>query len=216
MPVPRTRRLLSIGAMVAAVTLIGSVTTASAGQAAGAGTLAATSTAVTVTGGSTTTVSTPELGKALIGAGIVPLPVGRAKLKSIDLKTLSLTVTMPIVGGTLEPAAFFAGDIDHSGGLQFFNLRNLRTVSISDFVVFNDANPRLVATVNRNPKEKVTLFKVDLSALQLTGGPGELGLGNVGLSITEEGATLLNHKLRTTVFQAGAKFGTANTTVLYS
>src|SRR4051794_14866876 len=95
----RMRRLALLAATVAAVALFGSASSASA----------ATATTVTVTGGSTTTVSTPALGKALLLAGIVPLPVGKAKLDSLDLKTLSLTVTQPIVGGTLNPAAFFAG-----------------------------------------------------------------------------------------------------------
>src|SRR3954470_8083331 len=211
----RMRRLGLLSATVSAVSLLGSATAASAGPESAAAGLAAAATTVTVTGGSTTTVSTPALGKALLGAGIVPLPVGKAKLDSLDLKTLSLTVTQPIVGGTLNPSAFFAGDIDHAGGLQFFNLRNLRTVVISDFVVYNDANPRLVATVNWNPKQKVTLFTVDLSKLVLTGSTGQLGLGNVGLVITADGAALLNGKLRTKVFTAGTRFGTANTTVRY-
>ena len=211
----RMRRLALLSATAAAVALIGSATAASAGPGREAAVRAASATSVTVTGGSTTTVSTPALGKALILAGIVPLPVGKAKLDSLDLKTLSLTVTQPIVGGTLDPAAFFAGNLNHAGGLQFFNIKKFRSVTVSDFVVFNDANPRLVATVNGNPKRQVTLFTVDLSGLVLTGGPGRLGLGNVGLSITEEGAALLNAKLRTKVFTAGTKFGTANTTVLY-
>jgi hypothetical protein len=211
----RMRRLALLSATVAGVALIGSATVATAAPGRAAVGLAASATSVTVTGGSTTTVSSPALGKSLLKAGIVPLPVGKAKLDSLDLKTLSLTVTQPIVGGTLDPAAFFAGNINHAGGLQFFNLKNLRSVVVSDFVVLNDASPRLVATVNRNPKQTVTLFTVDLSGLVLTGGPGQLGLGNVGLSITEEGAALLNGKLRTKVFTAGTKFATANTNVLY-
>jgi hypothetical protein len=211
----RTHRLAMLCATLVGVALIGSAPAASAGPGRAAAGQAASSTSVTVTGGSTTTVSTPALGKALILAGIVPLPVGKAKLNSLDLKTLSLTVTQPIVGGTLDPAAFFAGHIDHAGGLQFFNVKTLRSVTVSDFVVYNDANPRLEATVNHNSNQKVTLFKVDLSGLVLTGGPGQLGLGNVGLSITEEGAALLNGKLRTKVFTAGTAFGSANTTVLY-
>jgi hypothetical protein len=211
MRVLRRGRLAVAGVALAAATLVAvAAAPASAGVPA-----AASPTAVAVTGGQTTTVSTPELGRALLGAGILPLPVGRAKLTAIDLRTLSLTVSLPIVGGTLDPALFFAGDIDHAGGLKFVNLRTLRSVTVSDFVVYNDADPRLVATVNRNPDRKVTLFKVDLSGLVLTGGPGRLGLGNVGLSITDEGAALLNRKLRTTVFKAGARFGTADTTVLY-
>jgi hypothetical protein len=208
----RMRSLTVISAVVAGVALVGSATAASAGPGRA---VVQAPTSVTVTGGSTTTVSTPELGKALLGAGIVPLPVGKAKLKAIDLKTLTTTITMPIVGGTLDPAAFFAGDIDHAGGLQFINLHGFRSVTVSDFEVLNDGNPRLVATVNRDPSQKVTLFKVDLSALVLTGSTGQLGLGNVNLLITEEGAALLNTKLRTKVFTAGAKFGTGDTTVLY-
>jgi len=211
----RMRGLVLLSVTVAGAALIGSATAASAGPRQAAVVRAATATSVTVTGGSTTTVSTPAVGKALLAAGIVPLPVGRAKLDKLDLTTLSLTVTQPIVGGTLDPAAFFAGDIVHAGGLQFFNLAGLRSVVVSDFVVVVDANPRLVATVNRNPRQKVTLFTVDLSGLVLTGGPGQLGLGNVGLVITDEGAALLNSKLRTKVFKAGTKFATADTTVLY-
>ena len=215
----RMRSLTLMSVTVAGAALIASATAASAGPLASPARAtvaqAAASSVFTITGGSTTTVSTPELGKALLGAGIVPLPVGKAKLKSLDLKTLSTTITMPSVGGTLDPAAFLTGDIDHAGGLQFISLKTFRSVIISDFVVFNDANPRLVATVNKDPKQKVTLFKVDTSALVLTGSTGQLGLGNVGLLVTDEGAALLNGKLKTNVFKAGMKFGTGDTTVLY-
>jgi hypothetical protein len=215
---PRIRRRLTLACVaLAGAALIGSATPvlASSAPASAAVAPAAAAAHVTVTGGQTTTVSTPELGKALLGAGILPLPVGKAKLTGIDLKTVSLTITMPIVGGTLNPAYLYAGDIDHSGGLQFLSLFSLRTVTVSDFVVYHDSNSRLVATVNRDPKQKVTLFKVDLSGLKLTTGPGRLGLANVGLTMTDEGAALLNSKLKTKVFTAGQKFGTANTTVLF-
>lgn len=208
----RMRSLTLMSVTVAGVALIASATTAAAGPLASPVRAASV---LTVTGGSTTTVSTPELGKALLGDGIVPLPVGKAKLKSLDLKTLSTTITMPIVGGTLDPAAFLAGSINHSGGLQFISVKTFRSVTISDFVVVNDASPHLVATVNKDPKQQVSLFKVDLSALKLTGSTGQLGLGNVGLLVTDEGAALLNSKLKTKVFKTGMKFGTADTTVLY-
>jgi hypothetical protein len=195
--------------LVAAVAGAALVATASAANAAPI---------LNVSGGSTSTTSTPEIGKALIGAGIVPLPVGGAKLDKIDLKTLSLTTSLPITGGTLDQGAFFAGSAQHKGGLLFVNLLAFRSVTVSDFkVVIDFSDPRLEATVNNDPKQKVKLFKIDISGIQFGGnGTDELQLNNNKLLLADEGAALLNSKLKTKVFKAGDTFGTANSTFKYT
>jgi hypothetical protein len=171
-----------------------------------------------VNGGKTTTVSDPALGPALIGAGILPLPVQPATLDKLDINTLQLTTTLPVKSGTLDQGAFFAGDATHAGGLQFINLLKFRQVTLTDFKVFIDfADPRLEATVNHDPKTKVKLFKVDISGVQFGGnGTDTLELNNNKLVLTPEGAGLLNDRLKTTVFKADSVFGTANTTFTYT
>jgi hypothetical protein len=171
-----------------------------------------------VTGGHTTTTSTAEIGKALLGAGILPLPVSPATLDKLDLNTLQMTTTLPVASGTLDQGAFFAGDATHKGGLQFINLLAFRQVTLTDFKVFIDfADPRLEATVNHDPKQKVKLFKVDISGVQFGGnGTDTLELNNNKLVLSDEGAALLNSKLGTKVFTAGAVFGSADTTFNYT
>src|SRR5688572_3388316 len=63
-----------------------------------------------VTGGRTTTVSTPELGRKLVGAGILSLPVSPGTLDKVDLNTLQLTTSLPVASGRLDQGAFFAGE----------------------------------------------------------------------------------------------------------
>lgn len=171
-----------------------------------------------VNGGKTTTVSDPALGPALLGAGILPLPVHPGTLDKLDISTLQLTTTLPITSGTLDQGALFAGDATHRGGLQFINLLGLRQVTLTDFKVFIDfADPRLEATVNHDPKNKVKLFKIDISGVQFGGnGTDTLELNNNKLVLTAEGAQLLNTRLRTSVFKADSVFGTANTTFTYT
>jgi len=203
----RIRRGLAVAvAVIAGAALVSTATPASAAPI------------LNVTGGHTTTVSDPALGPALLGAGIVPLPVAPGKLDKLDIKTLQLTTTLPITKGTLDQGAFFAGDATHAGGLQFISLLGLRQVTLTDFQVFIDfADPRLEAVVNHNPKNRVKLFKVDISGVQFGGnGTDTLELNNNKLVLADEGAALLNDRLKTKVFVAGSTFGTANTTFNYT
>jgi hypothetical protein len=200
------RRVVVAVAAVAGAALISTATPAAAAPI------------LNVNGGKTTTVSDPALGPALIGAGILPLPVHPGTLDKLDLNTLQLTTTLPVRSGTLDQGAFFAGDATHAGGLQFINLLKFRQVTVSDFKVFIDfADPRLEATVNHDPKTKVKLFKVDISGVQFGGnGTDTLELNNNKLVLTPEGAALLNDRLKTDVFKADSVFGTANTTFTYT
>jgi hypothetical protein len=200
------RGLATVVAAIAGAALVATATPASAAPI------------LNVNGGSTTTVSDPALGPALLGAGILPLPVSPAKLDKLDIGTLQLTTTLPVRTGTLDQGAFFAGDATHAGGLQFISLLGLRQVTLTDFQVFIDfADPRLEAVVNHDPNNRVKLFRIDISAIQIGGnGTDTLALNNNKLLLTEEGSALLNSRLRTNVFKAGSAFGTANTTFTYT
>lgn len=202
-------------AVVRRLALAGAVAVLSSAVAVATPATAATG-LLTVTGGTTRTVSTPEIGNALLKALIVPVPVGGAKLKGATLKPITTTIDLPITGGTMDPNAFFAGSIKHKGGLKFVRPIVLRSVTVSDFEVKIDGNPRVVATVNNNPAQKITLFTVDLSGLTLGGSAGQLILGNTKLVLTQEAATLLNTKLKTKAFVAGTVFATSTTTVNYT
>lgn len=206
MRVARTRLALAAAA-TALLGLVGSAAPASAAAAPGL---------LKVTGGTTRTVSDPAIGNALLKALILPVPVDGAKLVSATVKPITTTVDLPIAGGRLDPAAFFAGTIKHSGGLKFVRPTALRSVTVSDFAVKIDANPRVIATVNHDPNWRITLFTIDLSGLTLGGETGKLVLGNTKLVLTKQGATTLNDALRTKAFPAGATFATATTTVLYT
>lgn len=199
------RRLALVGALVA---LVGAGAAAPADAATTPGLLK-------VTGGVTETVSTPEIGNALLKGLILPVPVDGAKLVKATLKPITTTIDLPISGGKLDPNAFFAGTIRHSGGLKFVKPTALRSVTVSDFAVKIDANPRVIATVNHNPAVKITLFSVDLSGLTLGGETGKLVLGGVKLVLTQQAADLLNGSLHSKAFVAGTVFATATTTLTY-
>src|SRR4029453_10181251 len=162
----------------------------------------------------TSAVPDPALGPALTGGGILPLPVAPAKLDKLDINTLQLTTTLPVASGTLDQGKFFAGDATHRGGLQFINLLKFRQVTLTDFKVFIDfADPRLEATANNDPKNKGELFKVAICGVQFGGNGGDtLELNNNKLVLTTEGATLLNDRLKTNVFNADSVLGPPNTT----
>lgn len=197
------RARLALGAAVTTAALVMS-----------GGPAAADPNVLTITGGRTSTVSAPEVGTALLRAGILPLPVGGASLEGVDLRPLTLTTGLPITGGSLDQSRLLAGDIRHRGGLKFVNLFRLRSVTVSDFVVKTETQ-ELIATVDG--RRTVQLFTLDLSALQLGGdGQTELQLNNVGLTLTQAGADALNGKLRSSVFKPGLKFGTGNTTVTFT
>ena len=171
-----------------------------------------------VTGGKTTTISTPEISQKLVSAGILPLPVSPGTLDKIDLKTLQVTTSLPIASGRLDQGAFFAGDATTRGGLQFVNLLAFRQVTLTDLKVFIDfADPRIEANIQGSRGQKVKLFKIDISGVQFGGnGTDTLELNNNKLLLTQEGAALLNERLRTQVFAADAVFGIANTTFTYT
>jgi len=139
-------------------------------------------------------------------------------LDKVDLKTLQVTTSLPIASGRLDQGAFFAGDATTRGGLQFINLLAFRQVTLTDLKVFIDfADPRIEANIQGSRGQKVKLFKIDISGVQFGGnGTDTLELNNNKLLLTDEGATLLNDRLRTKVFTAGAVFGTANTTFNYT
>lgn len=199
------RRLALVGAVVA---LVGAGAAAPA-DAAAAGKLK-------ITGGVTRTVSTPEIGNALLKGLILPVPVDGAKLVSATIKPITTTIDLPVAGGSLDPAAFFSGTIRHSGGLKFVKPTALRSVTVSDFAVKIDANPRVVAVVNHNPAVKITLFTVDLSGLTIGGETGKLVLGGTKLVLTKQAADLLNRSLHSKAFVGGTVFATSTTTVNYT
>jgi hypothetical protein len=208
------RRLPLVVAALAGLTLSLGAAPASAVAPVKAAPVAAAATGkLKVIGGTTTTVSTPEVGKALLKNLILPLPVDGTKLDKISLKPLTIKTSMPIVGGSLDPAAFFAGTIKHNGGLKFVRPLALKSVTVGDFAVKIDANPRVIATVNHDPNWRITLFTVDLSGLQLSGQAGELVLGGTKLLLSKQGADTLNAALRTHAFVAGSVFAEATTTV---
>jgi hypothetical protein len=207
---------------VTGLTMRGRLATAVAAVAGAAlvatATPAAAAPILNVTGGHTTTISTPEISRKLVGAGIVPLPVSPGTLDKIDLSTLQVTTTLPITSGRLDQGAFFAGDATTRGGLQFINLLAFRQVTLTDLKVFIDfADPRIEATIQGTRGQKVKLFKIDISGVQFGGnGTDTLELNNNKLLLAPEGAALLNGRLRTEVFTADAVFGTANTTFRYT
>ena len=168
-------------------------------------------TAVPLVAGTTSVTSSPAVTAALLRAGVLPLPTGRAQ-ETLVLQPggLGVKASFPVTGGSVDPASL-AGTVEHQGGLVFVNFGNFKTVSVSDFTIVIDDAPHLVATkVNGQPAD-LRVFDLDLSAAKVTPGASGIRVAGIVPILTADAATALNASLGTRVFAGGLVFGTAQT-----
>ena len=108
-----------------------------------------------------------------------------------------------------NPLTLTGGEIAHTGGVRFVNLRNFKALKVSDFDIRLGEGLLYATKVNNQPAE-VPVFKVIPThpAAALTS-DGFAVLSGVRLELTKAAADALNGSLNTTVFTAGLPFGTA-------
>jgi hypothetical protein len=172
---------------------------------------AGAATAVPLRGGITSVTSSPGVTAALLRAGVLPLPTGRAQ-EGLVLQPggLGVKASFPVTGGSVDPATL-AGDVQHQGGLKFVNFRTFQTVSVADFTIVIDASPHLVATEVNGKPAALRVFDLDLSKAKVASGPSGIQVTGIVPILTSDAAAALNASLGTTVFAGGLVFGTGQT-----
>ena len=169
---------------------------------------------IPVSGGVTSVTVNPAVTKALLNNRILPYATD-AKTSVVWTKQgPTVRYGFPITGDSFvtaggDPLTISGGEIAHTGGVRFVNLRNLKALKVSDFDI-RLGEGLLYATKVNNQAAEVPVFKVIPTSLEprLTS-DGFAVLSGVRLELTKAAADALNASLNTTVFTAGLPFGTA-------
>ena len=177
-------------------------TVALGGATASAGSKAHTST-IHLSGIRTTLWTDPATTQVLLSNSILPLPTrGTTVSFKWTAQGPSLGFSFPITGGRVD-AKTLAGRINHSGGLQFANLANGKTLKLTNFRIVIDAKPHLSALVNGDPKARVDILDLDLSAATVAKRLPFVKVGNVGAALNATAAGALNTSLGVSFFAPG-------------
>ena len=180
-------------------------------MAAPAGTASAAPAAATALKGGTTTVTTgPGIAGTLLRNGVLPLATAPGRQSFGYDRGLTTSFSFPVTGGAVDLGTL-AGTIEHRGGITFYNLRNGKRLSVSDFVI-DTRTGTLTGRVNRTAT-RVPVFTLDLSAATVSAQGSKVAVGNIDVRLTAVAAGALNQSLGTSVFAGGLDLGTARTTL---
>ena len=183
------------------------VLTASLAGAASAS-ASAKGSSVRLVGDKTKLVTDPVTTRILLDNGISPQPVGPTRFDLLERKGgLSVRYAFPITGGTVDLTAL-TGRIDHSGGIDFVNTKNGKSLLLTDFRI-KLGKRALTAEVNGDPSVRVPVLALDYSRAKIVGGGRVVGIKNVAGTLTETAASALNSSLGVTFFAPGITLGTA-------
>jgi hypothetical protein len=157
----------------------------------------------TLAGGYTELTTDPGTTKALVANRILPLPVFPSWV--IPTKAdgqLALRYRFYITGGQ------FPGEVFHSGGLKFVNLKNGKSLAVRDFTI--DTVKQELTAYLPALKVRAPILKLDTSGATVTPGSIYTKVGPVPARLTGIAASVLNDKLSTDLFAEGLLIGTAN------
>jgi hypothetical protein len=176
--------------------------------AALAGAASAESSSVRLVGDKTKFVTDPATTKVLLDNGISPQPVGPTGFQlRQNGKGVTVRYSFPITGGSVNLSAL-TGTIDHSGGINFVNTNNGKSLLLTDFRIELDS-ATLTAEVNGDPAVRVAILDLDFSRAKVIANGRHVRVKNVDATLTETAAGALNATLGVSFFSAGIKLGTA-------
>ncbi len=159
-------------------------------------------------GGYTQLTTDPGTTKALVANKILPLPVFPSwVVPTSSSGKLALRYRFYITGGQIDGATL-GGEIAHSGGLKFANLRNRKSLTVKSFTI-DTVNAQLTAWVPAL-KVRAPILDLDLSGVAVTPSGRYTKVGPVPATLTDVAATVLNDALRTDLFAGGLPIGTAD------
>ncbi|SDJ45110.1 hypothetical protein SAMN05444157_3428 [Frankineae bacterium MT45] len=165
--------------------------------------------------GVTSVTTAPGIAATLLKAGILPLPVLPQTHFSLGFQHgLNVTYGFPITGG--DPSlATVSGDILHSGGIYFVNLRG-KHLAVTNFDI-DLAAGKVYATRVNGASAKVALLDLDLSGLKVSSRTGATVLSGITLRLDPAGAGALNSTFGVSLPTNGSLvFGTAVVTLCAS
>jgi hypothetical protein len=193
----RTKLLLA----VSAVTLAGLVATAAPATAAPSEVLPALR-------GATSVTTAPGIVSALVGKGVLPLPVAPKTGFRLGLPggQLAAKYTFPIYRGNPDLSGP-SGDILHEGGINFVGTHG-RHLSIRTFDIDLAAGKVFANRVN-GAKAHVAILDLDLAGLSVAQKNGATVLSGIKVTLDAEAAGALNATFAGLDLPAGLGFGTA-------
>ncbi|GII81905.1 hypothetical protein Sru01_68870 [Sphaerisporangium rufum] len=189
------------------LTAIGGLTALFVVPALGGGAASAAS-KVPVHGGSTTVITAPGIAKTLVENDIFASTGKPGSTAFVAGRGLSLRFTFPVTGGraSLDP---LGGKVTHRGSIVFVNFKDNKKIRVGDFTI-DLSKKRLTGIVNGDPRKRVPLFNLDLSAAKIFAKGHSVRATKVGLKLTGTAAKALNSALGTSIFQQDLLLGSAN------
>ncbi|MCZ3389204.1 MAG: hypothetical protein LH645_08820 [Actinomycetia bacterium] len=175
---------------------------------------ATSDTTVPITGGVTSVTVNPAVTKALLQNRILPYATDAKTSLVWTQQGPTVRYGFPITSDSFvtaagNPLTITGGEIAHTGGVRFVNLRNFKALKVSDFDIRLGEGLLYATKVNNQPAE-VPVFKIIPTTLVPTlTSDGFAVLTGVRLELTKAAADALNASLRTSVFTEGLPFGTA-------
>ena len=175
---------------------------------------ATSDTTIPISGGVTSVTVKPAVTKALLQNRILPYATDARTSLVWTKQGPTVRYGFPITSDSFvtaagNPLTLTGGEIAHTGGIRFVNLRNFKALKVSDFDIRLGEGLLYATKINNQPAE-VPVFKIIPTTLQPTlTSDGFAVLAGVRLQLTKAAADALNASLRTSVFTAGLPFGTA-------
>lgn len=159
-------------------------------------------------GGYTQLTTDPGTTKVLLQQRVIPLPIYPSWVipTTVDGK-LALRYRFYITGGQIDSATL-GGEIYHSGGLKWVNLRNGKRFAIRNFTI-DTVNAQLTAEIPALGGARAPILDLDLSGVQVTQGRIYTKVGPVPATLTATAAGALNQYLGVSFFAEGIPLGTA-------
>ncbi len=175
---------------------------------------ATSDTTIPISGGVTSVTVKPAVTKALLQNRILPYATDARTSLVWTKQGPTVRYGFPITSDSFvtaagNPLTLTGGEISHTGGVRFVNLRNFKALKVSDFDIRLGEGLLYATKINNQPAE-VPVFKIIPTTLQPTlTSDGFAVLSGVRLELTKAAADALNASLRTSVFTPGLPFGTA-------
>jgi len=160
-------------------------------------------------GGYTQLTTDPGTTKVLLQQRVIPLPVYPSwVIPTIVDSQLALRYRFYITGGQIDGATL-GGEIYHSGGLKWVNLRNGKKFVVRDFTI-DTVNGQLTAAIPALGGARAPILNLDLSKVEVTQRRIYTKVGPVPATLTDVAAGALNQYLGVSFFAEGIPVGTAH------
>jgi hypothetical protein len=159
-------------------------------------------------GGYTQLTTDPGTTKVLLQQKVIPLPIFPSWVvpTTVDGKA-ALRYRFYITGGAIDSATL-GGEIYHSGGLKWVNLKNGKSFRIKNFTIDTN-NAQLTAEIPALGGARAPILDLDLSKVQVKPGSVYTKVGPVPATLTDVAAGALNQSLGVSFFAEGIPIGTA-------